>query len=91
MIIALQIFSFCFSKDPKYGINDEDNPPPNNKLTIKSGNVKELQLHQFLHLPLKLMSNHSLIKPAILPIKMKEETTIVEFFIDNFFELVSIL
>ena len=78
-----KFFFFCFSKDPKYGINDEDNPPPNNKLTIK-WNVKRTTAKSVSAFAPEIdESNHSLIKPAILPIKMKE-ATIVEFFIDNF-------
>ena len=59
--------------------------PTNNKLTIKSGNVKRTTATSVSAFAPEIDdSNHSLIKPAILPIKMKEATTIVEFFIDNF-------
>ena len=84
-IWLINFFFFLSSKETKYGIKDVDKPPLSNKLTIRSGNVKRITAISVCSLaPAIEESNHSLVKPEILPKKIKEATTIVEFFIDNF-------
>ena len=66
-----------------------DNPPPNNKLTIKSGNVNRTTATSVCSFAPEIEeSSHSLVNPVILPIIIKSATAIVEFFIDNFIRII---
>lgn len=84
-IWLMNFFLFWLSMELKKGIKDVDKPPPRIKLTIKSGNVRRTTAISVCSFAPEIEEiNHSRVKPVILPNKIKEATTIVEFFIDNF-------
>ena len=84
-IWVMNFFLFWLSRELKNGIKDVDKPPPSIKLTIKSGNVRRTTAISVCSFAPEIEEiNHSRVKPVILPTKIKEATTIVEFFIDNF-------